>query len=509
MKCAKASKRLGLAAHPTFSGALAWPFLYPWPQRPAGLIETAFEELAKRWKPILDAFDDAGCDVCYELHPGEDLFDGMIFERFLDAVGGHKRCAINYDPSHFVLQQLDYLEFIDIYHERIKAFHVKDGEFNPTGRQGVYSGYASWIERAGRFRSLGDGQVDFSGIFSKFAQYGYSSWAVLEWECCLKHPEDGAREGAEFIKHHIIRVTDKAFDDFARSAIDKKQINRALGLSEGRRAMAIEGRSDARTGGRIRLGMVGGGEGAFIGAVHRIASRIDDQYELVAGALSSTPDKARRSGEALGLAADRIYDDYESMAKAEAKRADGIEAVAIVTPNHVHAGPTNAFLKAGIHVICDKPLTVSLAEAKKMKAAVEKSGRIFALTHNYTGYPLVRRMREMVQGGDLGEIRLVQVEYPQDWLTGPTEKSGQQAGRMARRSEARRRGRGARRHRHPRLQPRRLRDRARTRRARRRSRPRSARDGSSTTTSRSCCATRTARADPCGRARSRPATRTA
>ncbi len=188
--------------------------------------------------------------------------------------------------------------------------------------------------------------------------------------------------------------------------------------------MAIEGREDAGKGGRIRLGMVGGGEGAFIGAVHRIASRIDDHYELVAGALSSTPEKARRSGAALGLAADRIYDDFESMAKAEAKRADGIEAVAIVTPNNVHAGPTYAFLKAGVHVICDKPLTVSLAEAKKMRDAVEKSGLVFALTHNYTGYPLVRRMREMVRAGELGEIRLVQAEYPQDWLTGATETSG-------------------------------------------------------------------------------------
>jgi predicted dehydrogenase len=188
--------------------------------------------------------------------------------------------------------------------------------------------------------------------------------------------------------------------------------------------MAIGGRSDSGKGGRIRLGMVGGGEGAFIGAVHRIASRLDDHYELVAGALSSTPDKARRSGEALGLAADRIYDDYESMAEAEAKRSDGIEAVAIVTPNHMHAGPTYAFLKAGVHVICDKPLTVSLAEGKKMKAAVDKSDRIFALTHNYTAYPLVRRMREMAQGGELGEIRLVQVEYPQDWLAGPTETTG-------------------------------------------------------------------------------------
>jgi len=271
--------------------------------------------------------------------------------------------------------------------------------------------------------------------------------------------------------------------------------------------MAIEGRSDAKGGRRIRLGMVGGGEGAFIGAVHRIASRIDDQYELVAGALSSTPDKARRSGEALGLAADRIYDDYESMAKAEAKRADGIEAVSIVTPNHAHAGPTIAFLKAGIHVICDKPLTVSLAEAQKMKAAVEKSGRIFALTHNYTGYPLVRRMREMVQGGDLGVIRLVQVEYPQDWLTGPTEKSGNKQAEW--RVDPKRAGAGgalgdigthafnladyvtgldlaelsA-------------------------DLPPSARDGGSTTTSRSSCATRMARAGPCGRARSRRATRT-
>src|SRR5579871_2331903 len=188
--------------------------------------------------------------------------------------------------------------------------------------------------------------------------------------------------------------------------------------------MTIEGRSDARTGARIRLGMGGGGEGAFIGAVHRIASRIDDHYELVAGALSSTPEKSRRSGEALGLAADRIYDDFESMAKAEAKRPDGIEAVAIVTPNHMHAPPTYAFLKAGIHVICDKPLTTSLAEAKKMKAAVEKAGLVFALTHNYTGYPLVRRMREMVRAGELGEIRLVQAEYPQDWLTGATEATG-------------------------------------------------------------------------------------
>src|SRR6267154_1476593 len=158
---AKASANLGLAAHVTFSGALAWPYFYPWPQRPAGLIKTAFEELAARWRPILDAFDKAGVDLCFEIHPGEDLHDGATFEMFLERVGNHPRCNVLYDPSHFVLQQLDYLEFIDLYHERIKMFHVKDAEFRPTGRQGIYKRYQPWINRAGRFRSPGDGQVDF------------------------------------------------------------------------------------------------------------------------------------------------------------------------------------------------------------------------------------------------------------------------------------------------------------------------------------------------------------
>ncbi|QPC86329.1 TIM barrel protein [Mesorhizobium sp. NBSH29] len=227
---AKASQHLGLNASVSFTGSLAFPYLYPWPQRPAGLIDEAFGELAKRWKPILDVYDENGVDLCYEIHPGEDVFDGATFEMFLEALDGHSRCNINYDPSHFLLQQLDYLEFIDIYHERIKAFHVKDAEFNPTGRQGVYSGYQSWTNRAGRFRSLGDGQVDFSGIFSKLAQYDYDSWAVLEWECCLKHPEDGAAEGAPFIQHHIIRVTEKAFDDFADSGVDKAALRKMMGL---------------------------------------------------------------------------------------------------------------------------------------------------------------------------------------------------------------------------------------------------------------------------------------
>ena len=230
MKAAKASRNLGLVAHATFSGALAWPYVYPWPQRAAGLIETAFDELARRWRPILDSFDAAGVDLCYEIHPGEDLFDGATFEMFLERVDGHPRCNILYDPSHFVLQALDYLDFIDLYAARIKMFHVKDAELNPTGRQGVYSGYQPWVDRAGRFRSLGDGQVDFAAIFSKLAAIDFDGWAVLEWECCLKHPEDGAREGAVFIRDHIIRVTDKAFDDFAGGGTDEAANRRMLGI---------------------------------------------------------------------------------------------------------------------------------------------------------------------------------------------------------------------------------------------------------------------------------------
>lgn len=228
---AKASQRLGLKAHATFSGALAWPYFYPWPQRPNGLVEEAFAELGRRWLPILNAFEDAGVDCCYEIHPGEDLHDGATFERFLAEVGNHSRANILFDPSHFVLQQLDYLSYIDIYHERIKMFHVKDAEFNPSGRSGVYGGYQGWVDRPGRFRSLGDGQVDFNGIFSKLAQYDYQGWAVLEWECCLKHPEDGAREGATFIRDHIIRVTEKAFDDFAGGGVSRDSLRKLMGLS--------------------------------------------------------------------------------------------------------------------------------------------------------------------------------------------------------------------------------------------------------------------------------------
>lgn len=231
LKCAaKASRNLGLTAHATFSGALAWPFFYPFPQRPAGLVDEAFAELGKRWMPILQAFDDAGVDACFELHPGEDLHDGITFERFLSAVENHPRANILYDPSHMVLQQMDYLAFLDIYHERVRAFHVKDAEYRPSGRSGVYGGYQDWADRAGRFRSLGDGQVDFKQIFSKLAQYDYPGWAVMEWECCIKHPEQGAAEGAPFIREQIICVTDRAFDDFAASGGDRERNRGILGL---------------------------------------------------------------------------------------------------------------------------------------------------------------------------------------------------------------------------------------------------------------------------------------
>lgn len=227
---AKASKNFGLKHHATFPGALAWPYLYPWPQRPAGLVEAAFDELAKRWKPILDVFEENGVDACFEVHPGEDIHDGATFEMFLDRLKGHPRCNLLFDPSHFVLQQLDYLEYIDLYRSRIKMFHVKDAEFNPTGRLGVYGGFQSWANRAGRFRSLGDGQVDFGAIFSKLTQYDFPGWAVLEWECCIKSSDQGAKEGAPFIARHIIQAASRAFDDFAGASTDQAAIRRLLGI---------------------------------------------------------------------------------------------------------------------------------------------------------------------------------------------------------------------------------------------------------------------------------------
>ena len=225
-----ASKHLGLTEIATFSGSLLFHTMYPWPQRPKGLVETGFKELAKRWEPILNHFDNNGVDVCYEIHPGEDLHDGVTFERFLNATKNHSRVKILYDPSHFVLQQMDYLKYIDHYHEFIKMFHVKDAEFNPNGKSGVYGGYQDWIDRPGRFRSLGDGQVDFKSIFSKLSQYDFDGWAILEWECCIKSPEQGAKEGSKFIKDHIIKVSEKAFDDFASGETDQKHINDILGL---------------------------------------------------------------------------------------------------------------------------------------------------------------------------------------------------------------------------------------------------------------------------------------
>ncbi len=221
-KAAQASARLGLSAHATFSGALAWPYFYPWSPHNAALLQDAFAEQARRWRPILDVFDEHGVNLCYEIHPGEDLHDGLTFERFLEGVGHHPRCHMLYDPSHLHLQNIDYLAWIDIYHSRIKAFHVKDAEFERNGRSGVYGGYQNWLTRAGRFRSLGDGQIDFKGIFSKLTQHDYDGWAVLEWECCLKSAEVGAREGSEFIRRHIIPVSTRAFDDFAAGSEAKK-----------------------------------------------------------------------------------------------------------------------------------------------------------------------------------------------------------------------------------------------------------------------------------------------
>jgi len=226
----KASRNLGLDVLPTFSGALLWQTFYPWPQRPQGLVEMGFAELAKRWQPLLNVADEYGVDLAYEIHPGEDLHDGVTFERFLAATGNHPRVKILYDPSHFVLQQLDYIGYIDVYKEYIRAFHVKDAEFHPSPRSGVYGGYQDWQDRPGRFRSLGDGQVDFKRVFSQLTQAGYASWAVLEWECCIKDSVQGAREGAPFIQSMLIDVPTRAFDDFAGSGTDEAANRHILGI---------------------------------------------------------------------------------------------------------------------------------------------------------------------------------------------------------------------------------------------------------------------------------------
>ncbi|UZF95409.1 sugar phosphate isomerase/epimerase family protein [Bosea sp. NBC_00550] len=227
---AKAARRLGVDRIVSFSGSLLWPYFYPYPPAPEGLLDAGFRELARRWRPILDAYGADGIELCFELHPSEDLHDGATFERFLALLGGHPRCNLLYDPSHFLLQHMDYLGFIEIYHERIKAFHVKDAEFRMSARSGVYGGYQDWARRPGRFRSPGDGQIDFRSIFSLLTAHDYDGWACLEWECYLKERYRGAAEGAAFIADHIIPVTEAAFDAPMRPAVDEARIDAVLGL---------------------------------------------------------------------------------------------------------------------------------------------------------------------------------------------------------------------------------------------------------------------------------------
>ena len=225
-----ASEHMGLKAVPVLSGGFAWHMVYPWPQRPPGLVEEAFGELVNRWKPLLNFAHEKGMTLAFELHPGSDLFDGATFERFLELSDHHPAACLSYDPSHFVLQQMDYCHIIQLFGDRITPFHVKDAEFNPDGKSGVYGGYLPWNKRAGRFRSLGDGQVDFKRVFTLLTEAGYDGWAVLEWECCVKSPEQGAREGAPFIAKHIIEATEVAFDDFAGGKSDRAMNRKILGL---------------------------------------------------------------------------------------------------------------------------------------------------------------------------------------------------------------------------------------------------------------------------------------
>lgn len=229
----RASARLGLDRLVGFCGSLLWPYAYPYPPRPAGLVEEAYAELARRWRPLLDLADRHGVDLCFEIHPGEEIHDGASFERFLEAVGEHPRCNLLYDPSHLVLQHVDHLGFIDLYHPRIKAMHVKDAEFVVNPRTGSWGGYLPWLERAGRFRSPGQGQVDFRGVFARLARYDFPGWAVLEWECCLESPEAGARKGAAFIEEHILEVQRRAFDAGMAAGPDRARNRRLLGLGDG------------------------------------------------------------------------------------------------------------------------------------------------------------------------------------------------------------------------------------------------------------------------------------
>jgi len=231
-KTIDASVLLGTQNISVLSGSLAWPFLYPWPQRTEGLIEDAFAELGKRWRPVLDYAQENGVTIGFELHPGSDLFDGYTYQLFLETVHGHESACITYDPSHFLLQQADYIDFIHLFSDRIKAFHVKDAEFNPTGLGGVYGSYAEWKNRAGRFRSLGDGQVDFRKIFGLLTEKGYDGWAILEWECCIKSPEQGAREAVPFMENLLIETTTKSFDDFAKGKNGRPFNRELLGIKQ-------------------------------------------------------------------------------------------------------------------------------------------------------------------------------------------------------------------------------------------------------------------------------------
>ncbi len=229
-KTVRAAARLGVTCVPVLSGGFAWHLAYPWPQRPAGLIDEAFRELARRWVPILNLAEELGVTLAFELHPGSDLFDGHTFERFLVEVNEHPAAGLNYDPSHLLLQQLDYLEFIRLYGSLIRGFHVKDAEFRPDGRGGLYGGYQSWAARPGRFRSPGDGQVDFKRVFTLLTEAGYRGWAVLEWECAVKSSLQGAREGVDFIKRHLIEATNVAFDDFSAGQGNSTLNRKILGL---------------------------------------------------------------------------------------------------------------------------------------------------------------------------------------------------------------------------------------------------------------------------------------
>ncbi|WP_245588608.1 TIM barrel protein, partial [Deinococcus pimensis] len=401
----RAAARLGVKVVNGFTGSSIWHSLYAFPPTSTAYWQRGFEDFARRWTPILEAFDAVDVNFGLEVHPTEIAFDVASARQALDAVGNHPRFGFNYDPSHLGYQGVDYVKFLRVFPERIFHVHMKDVWWGRgDGEVGVFGGHRPFGDAARYwdFRSVGRGDIDFEAVMVALNDIGYAGPLSVEWEDARMDRVFGAAESAAFTRRLDFPAAGRAFDSaFAR---EQEEAGACVG---------------------VRLGMVGGGEGAFIGAVHRMAAALNGQYELVAGALSGDPERARRSGAALGLNPARSYASWREMLGAELALPEGerIEVVSVVTPNHVHHEVARAFASAGVHVVCDKPLVHTSEQARDLVEVTERAGVVFAVTYNYTGYPMVREARALVRSGALGEIRKVIVEYNQGWLATKLEEA--------------------------------------------------------------------------------------